>query len=435
MTIERRENWSKGADNRSDKAALPATKEEGSALREGVNVDIAKGGALEGRIGFELVYAFEDPSSLLSLGENLILIGKVFGAYYILLLNKSLALSDLASYPLKVTMSGAEHNKELFMSVSDGSMWRFDGLEMRQWGVNTAEALPSAAVDSNGALMAGRYQYAVTFINSHGEEGGALIGAVDTDGNITFDNFQEPPAGHNIRFYVSECNGSTLYLQEEFIWLPNKVVYCPVVRSDDLVLETQFKRPPPAGHIVASYNGLVLIASGKTLWKCDPFRPHQFDRVTGFFQFPERITNAYGVDAGIYITADKTYFLSQPETTEPSLKVIAEFGAIEGSMTRATAQTIAWMTEYGPAIGDLEGQVGFPQRNSYSPSVFTKAASGVIRHNGNEIVVIVPQDDVTAGGIKSVGADDSFVQTPIQSIPAAQSLGAAFTFIDEVIPA
>lgn len=71
MTIERKENWSLGANNRADKADLPI-KDEGMSFREGVNIDVAKGGALAGRIGFEKIFAAGNCRCLLSLGDNLV---------------------------------------------------------------------------------------------------------------------------------------------------------------------------------------------------------------------------------------------------------------------------------------------------------------------------------------------------------------------------
>lgn len=431
-TIKEKKNWGLGVNNRADSFHLPSNKAGQTSLREAVNVDVLRGGSLSGRIGFVREKELSSARCLFSIDTHLVY---MTSTSIVSLDTATGTQAVLATCSPGATMHAVVHNDELFIIVSDGSGWRFDGANVRKWGVESAEASPTATAD-DGALQDGAYQYAITYVNAYGEEGGTTIQSIQTGGGITFSDFPSPPTGHLIRLYVSEPNGTTLYLQEEFIWVPNKTVYYSVARSDDIVLETQYKRPPPAGHAVASYNAVILIADGNTLWRSDPFRPHQFDRVAGFFQFPERITNIFGVDVGIYVTADRTYLLTGAETTTPELKTISDIGAVEGSLIRANDTTVIWTTEYGPAVANFQGQVETPSKDTYAPAIFQRAAAGIVRYNGNEIAVTVPQDDVITNRIRyNDVVDSSIISTPTQAAPSGAALGMAFTFIDEVIPA
>lgn len=436
--MKRAENWTPGVSNQIDPAKLKT--QAGSFLPAAVNVDIAKGGSLTSRIGYEKTFdsGAEELDSMHAIGDTLVFRSRIAGvsaqlAYMVPDSGENGSFFDIA---WGATVSAAENNGELFVSVSDGQSTRIKNRGARQWGVNTVLSTPTATRES-GAMPAGSYRYAMTFVNQYGEEGGTTaIEQIDLveGSSITFAAFEEPPAGHLIRLYVTPVNASELYLQSEFTWVDSSTsIFLNFVKIDDITLETAFHREPPIADIVRAYNGILLMAAGSTVWKTEPFRPHLVDKTTGFFQFPSEVLIMEPVDAGVYvITANKTFFLSSPDTVDAALKQIFDIGGINGSSVRVGEDKVAWLTKYGQAIADNLGNVTLPQKDIYSPPVFASCSSGVVSHQGNEIIVSVPQDEIIRGG--ALKRETAF-RPNSETIPSIPGLGASDFFIDEVISA
>jgi len=434
MSMVTAEKWAQGSNNRGDPAKFPKDKAGNSFLREAVNVDILDSGSLSSRIGFELDYeATTNTRNLFAIGDyQFFLDGDVLARRNV----KTSAVIQVAAVPKTSTMAGCIHNEELFLCVSDSQRFRCKGDLIRQWGVATVTAVLRATASELGTLLPGTYKYACTLVNAYGEEGGAKKAGEITliDGLRGFDliNFPVIPENHTLRIYVSAVNGSTLYLQQETDTQPADPV--PVRRVDvgTLTLDTQFMREPPVGEMLASYNGLILIASGGTLWITRPMRVHLASRMMGFFQFPAPITNIITVDAGIYITADATYFLTSPETSEPNLRQVYMIGGIKGTAVQVAEDKVAWMTQYGQAIGSNAGEVTLPHQNIYSPLLSDNAAATVIKHNGMEIVVTAPCKPQSATRLTK-NFFDAEVALSSQAVRRPDSVGLAGTFEAEVV--
>ena len=404
--LVRHENWSLGSNNVAGRAQLPVDRGVRS-VREAVNVDIMNGGEFRGRIGYELIEAATTPRGLCGLGKQL------FYASGTALKKHNLVdgtTTTAATIPGYGELVGVVHAGELFMSVA-GTQLRYDGVTLREWGVPTVVTPPTYTITLTPGLdriPAGDYEYAATVVNAYGEESGVLQSGTFTmtdDGTIVFANFPALPTDGSRRLYVSTQSGTTKYLQAE---TTASSVSLSNLTTSGMVLETQFLRTPPAGTILASYHGVILIGDGQTVWVTTPMRPHLIDMMTGWYQYPAHVTNILPVEDGVYITADKTYFLSDLETDTPTQRVLYDFGAVAKSGV-AFGDKVAWLTEYGQAIGQRSGQVEFPNRNFYSPLLATKAAAGIVRHNGLETIVTALREPPEASSLAAADYYDSDV--------------------------
>lgn len=132
---------------------------------------------------------------------------------------------------------------------------------------------------------------------------------------------------------------------------------------------------------------MLLIADGKTLWHTLPMSPHLLDKATSFFQYPSSISVVLQVDGGVFVCADKTYFLQAPGSSDVIQRKVLEHGAVSGTGSILPDGRATWMTQYGLAVGALDGSVTLLSQNNFVPEQASAGASGVIDHNGNQLVV------------------------------------------------
>lgn len=231
----------------------------------------------------------------------------------------------------------------------------------------------------------------MTRVNSYGEESGTLAAktvTVSADGGmITVSGIPTPPTDGAIRIYASTTDGTQVYMQRE-ITAPSSTVIIGDIQSDTLMLESQYCREPPTGSMIASHHGVLLIAADNVLWMTQPMRPHLCMMATGFFQFAAPITNVISADAGVYVTANETFWITDIETQQPVQRSVHPFGAVPNTAL-TTSGGVTWMTEFGQAVGDSQGNVELPNKGVYAPVLADNAVAGIVRRNGNEMAVTV----------------------------------------------
>lgn len=391
MQDVRREGWERGSNNIAPADSLP----EGS-VRSAVNLDPLTGGKYELRAGYEQVYSGAAVRGMLSFGDKLLIADEA-----------DLVLMDLQTNTHDVirTIAGAGvftgdmHHGELFFATQNETL-RFDGYTVRRWGVpDPAFTLSTGA----GALTAGTYKVAVTNVDATGAESGALPKYIVLGPNSALNvTATVTPASVTQRVYVSPPNEPVMYLQQEGFTGTYTV---NLVNTSTARLGTELMSQPPLGHIVRSHRGVLLIASGQTAWMTEPLMPHLHTPHTGFYQFGANIDVMESTDGGVFICADRTYFLSGVGTPEASLSVVLNHGAIAGSGTKLPDGRVAWFTRYGQAFGSPNGTVELPNLETYAPLLAEQAASGIVEHNGRQMVVTTMRGRPTGN---SLGTCDYF---------------------------
>lgn len=436
-TVTRIDNWSGGADNRNDRARIIKT-DGGSSFCEGVNIDVMACGRIISRSGFEkAVNLVTDGNTAVQIAghkDHLVVLERqsaptVCGK----LIKQSLVnglCSEISTVAHTVRMAACIHNDEMLISMSNGDAWRMKDGEVRQWGVPMSYQKPLATRTSSGNLEPGIYKYSMTFVNSLGEESGAVIvSQITLDAahkGILFSSFSTPiPEGCKARLYVSPVNSSSMYLQREFTEYSDFQLMN--VRANSLALDSKFMRSlPPAADILCSYKGVVLAARDNVVWVSQPMRIHLFDMATGFFQFPVRVTNMIGVEAGVFITTTShTYLLSNPETVETSLREIYDVGAVANSAIRFKEDKVAWLTEYGQAIGTNEGGLELPHKDKYSPVVAQESAVAVIKNDGAEMIVTSMRQPLRRSTMTTSDYFDADVVAAVKSTASQTTVGMA----------
>jgi hypothetical protein len=216
---------------------------------------------------------------------------------------------------------------------------------------------------TGGALAAGLYLVACTVEDLNGESPAAPVVQVSVpdNGGIVVDSAVA------VVVYMSGPNGDILTKQAT-----GTVV--PIVVHDETGrrCETLNTALMPAGRIVRHYNGRMLVASGNTLFASKPYYYGIYDPSSGYFPLPAEITVVEPTDNGLYICADKTYWVG--DLFSDKLQEMLPYGGIFGSSGRSPdAETVYWQSPRGLVVADKNASVKNVQEDALE---FGEAQSG-----------------------------------------------------------
>lgn len=290
--------------------------------------------------------------------------------------------------------------------------------ELVPWGIPKPRAGDFfVQTHPNGSLHAGTYQLNCTFVYG-GVEGPAsdpifVDLGVSCGIEVTVDTPHTIPA-HEIRLYLTPADAHTPYYVGSIVpaefddtywdgpvplpipadFLNAGIVYLnqrALITTLDVgaaELQTAFLDQPPQASVVVAHNSILLLAEGSTLWMTVPFAPHLVDPATGFFQFGGKINAVVSVGTGVYVSADKLYFLADLETETPSQREASPTPAHPGTMTRVSNGTAYWYTTDGFCSGSQSGEVKYVTESTYKAELEGSAVASVVHRDGQELVVV-----------------------------------------------
>lgn len=390
--------WPGGIDNRSNWRKLKA-----GFVRDAVNVDVNTDGSMHLRAGFERVFAGTGIRGAIAVGDQVLVAA---GADLVLYDEPTDTTTVLATIDGGGRFSGTVFNQEAFF-CTETQMYRYAAGALRQWGVRTVTSQPVPTLVAGG-LQPGTYQLAMTWTDAAGDEGGTT-GAIQIDvpAGSALQVDLPAAAGLTPNLYVSEVNGSTLYKQ-------GSGAGTHAVRSIDsgARLETMWHQQPTPGSQIADHNGVIAIADGRTLWLTTPLRPHLVDRARGFFQYPADIGFVISASGGLYVSADKVYFISGVETGQPEQSTASEYPGVPGSACKLPDDGACWMTQYGVATSDTNGQVRLLSAENFVPELALAGSSGILESNGNQLVVTTMQGNRGANPLAASDYYEAEIVTP-----------------------
>ncbi len=367
--------WPGGINNRSNEFALPA-----GTVRDALNVDSGPNGVFMMRSGYSRQVPASALRGVLSVDRSILMADGATLRLFDAQTDSTTSLKAISSHG---RFAGAVFNQELFFCTEEECL-RFQGGILRPWGVPFVSSQPVPAI-AEGGLLAGEYQCSATFVDAHGDEGGTtlpIVITVPSNGSLIF-TLPQPPVGGKVRLYVGPPQASELYLQFEGAG----GFQCSTISTDTQRLETEGLRGPVPGDFICTSGGVICIADGKTLWLTEPLRPHLRNQAKRFFQYPAPIDGIVAADNGLFVVADKTYFVSGIETDEPQQIDILPYGGVRGSMVKTVDNFAAWMTRYGLAKSDGLGKAALISAANFLPGIASHGSSGIIERNGSQLVV------------------------------------------------
>lgn len=326
-------------------------------LRVATNIDLTQNGFLRSRPGFGLSVA-GGWHSLWSDDKD------AYGVF-----NGDLVHIDHRTLARTVAVPGLGSGRVSYSRLPDGMVYwtngtrigRLSGSVARELVTPSPNPVPIASA-TGGGLPAGRYQVCFTAIGPDGESASTEPVQI------------ELPAGGGIAFAGLAAN-TLVYATG-----PDGEVFNEVAGGDYLSpstdgapCDTLMLSAMPAGQALAHYKGSLLVARGRWLYVSEPYRYGLHNPRRGFMPFPADISVVQPCEDGVYVCADKTYWLpGDVMATTPV--VLLPYGALPGSAAfDETTQTAYWQGPEGAVIARPSGALSVPQDDAL---IFKPAGTG-----------------------------------------------------------
>jgi hypothetical protein len=381
----------KGKNNVSHETDLPD-----NAARELLNVDLTNSGHPSRRKGYTSVYA--------SGGET---IHSLFSTKNLTVFMQGQSLKqlhpDFSATNIRTGLdpdnpiSYAEVNELIYFSNGDDTgVIDSDGTHA-EWGVDAPLGQP-LAIQIPGSLDAGTYQIAVTYLNILGEESGSIRATtitVPVGGGITLTNIPQSTAA-SINIYVTAANGDQLYWQANIPM--GETTYSLTSLNRGRLLETQFLERMPPGQIVRYGHGRMWVAVDDLLIFSPALRYGLFDPRFTYFRFPKTIDIVQPIEDGIYVIADKTYFLAGTDPMEMKQEVVYPYPGVRGTgmavphskfvaendlISDSAKEDVAfWYSTHGAVVGYPRGNIHPLTEDRVAIAEYGKGASLLREEDG-----------------------------------------------------
>ena len=367
-------------------------------LRDAVNVDISDSGKLRRRDGFKQVHAGrshsawgDDKAGFYAEGGSLYHLALAPGGE----LQRTLIRDDLApTAPLSYCEAGGTHyytnGQELGM-VHGGARLDFTPPPLL---APVLSAIP-------GALPQGRYQVCITQFGAAGESASTKPSTIEVPeggGGIRISAIPPAPAACITLIYITAADGEVFGRVTVDIAAGVAEVVAPMPLGAGC--QTLLLEPMPAGSIVRFSNGRLLVAVGSLLIYSEPFFPGLHRPSKNYIPFPAPITVIEPCGGGVFVAADKTYWLGG-EITQASLAEVLPYGAVPHSGGNDPTRPDApfWISDRGLVFGAADGTVKNVQEEQLALAGGTAGASVYRERDGQRHVLTSTQDPsrTTAG--------------------------------------
>lgn len=379
-----------GLNNVDEEEAL-STRE----LRVALNVDITDRGFIKRRKGYTQLQS----GSFHSLWSE--------GGVALVVSGDSLYSID-PNMELSLVRSGLALGRTLSYAYVDGNVYysngivtgRVDnGLQDQTWGVEMPNSPVLTAV--SGGFEPGSYLVKLTFVDASGVESGASQYAY-----INLQDGQAVSVGlptalsqtiEHINVYRTPTNGERYYLAATVPYGTANVVLSS--ESSAVQLETDGLYPVEPGHVVGEYNGRIYVFNGKALYFTEAMGYNSMRLADNFFLYPVNITDVIIARDGIFVGADKTYFLGgadpaemEQNTASVSVPVRGTSIVVDGSSVEAidaTEDVPMWVSDYGFMAGLPGGNVVELTRKKVDFPVGPTGTSHVVNSEGISKLITV----------------------------------------------
>jgi hypothetical protein len=280
----------------------------------------------------------------------------------------------------------------------------FENGAVRSWGLTPPTA--ASATITVGQMLAGSYQYTMTFMRNDGQESGAMLASridVLTDGaGFTFTMpVSTDPTVVSVGVYISTRNSEVMYLAMVVPVGQATATYANDTSELNLPLITQFLGPAPAGHMIRYYRGRVYVAVGDTLYPSEDLSYEWFDLRKGI-PLDGRVTLFSAMDDpggdGVFVGTDRSCGVligKGPSEFEYVQKM--GYGAIEGASVFVDGSLYGddsqgsrilpmWLTTQGICVGLPSMEVRNITRTRYKIAATGKGA-GIFIPDPNRLIL------------------------------------------------
>lgn len=373
-----------GISTRRPDFALHVAK-EGDYLRSAVNVDIDNAGKLRRRGTPALHAAMTGAHSLFMTGATTALLVRASVLYAVTLPTYAEVLVKILSSNAR--MSYAVLGDSVYFSNGTDSGRVTSGVAYPM-GLPTPTAPTLAAI--GGSLAPGQYLVGVAYSNSvTGEVGGISATAsltLTATGGARVTLPAATTGATHIKVYLSADNGDVPTLAT--------TVATGTATADLTTLATgsestmRLEAPLPAGTLFA-HNGRLCSFTGSTVYVGLPFRPGYYLPAEGFIPFPSAVSIAVGNQGGVYVAADKTYFIpGDLGDVQGALVDVLPYGAVPGTEFALSDKTqVGWFGAQGFVLADTQGSAQAVMADNIDVTPPASGVSAVLDCDGYRKVV------------------------------------------------
>lgn len=363
-----------GENNRLPDSELRS--QDGVYVRQAVNVRLTNRGTFERRDGYKKLFEAQKPSSLYSNGERCFYLDN--GTLYEIKVNANIQLEKVALKDgFRTDAELAYTNTPLGIYFSDGNtLYRIAG--NRVITVNPLKPNTPILTEIEGVLPKGSYTFAVTWVDENGDETPPSHYAhieLKAPGGVKVNAYTPP--GYKLNVYAAKTNASTLFLQ-------TNTEFSAIILNNSKTIEPAEDATIPAGDLLAYFNGRLLSAKGQFLFYSEAFHLDRYNRATGFIGFSDKISIIMPTDEGIYVVADKTYFLEGRDITQQNFKEVLPYGGVFGTGCRGKDGEYCWMSPLGFVKANGMGEVENVQVRKVGVVPCTRGNSIFIKEHGKE---------------------------------------------------
>ena len=200
---------------------------------------------------------------------------------------------------------------------------------------------------------------------------------------VTVDNTPDWP-DERLCLYMTTANGEVFYR----VAYVNAGETVTVASMPDLhgACQTMDLAPMPAGDIIRFFGGRLFTAKGPVLNSSRPYAHGLHHPEEDFFQFPQAITKVETVTDGMFICADRTWFMSSDFA---SMREVLPYGAIKGDAARMPDGSLCWITPRGIVQAMPGGEIRNIQEGKVKVDINTDTTAGttLIERDGLQQVV------------------------------------------------
>lgn len=325
---------------------------DGSFVVSAVNGDFTDAGTFRRRAGFVSALSGTAAHSFWSNGKEAYM-ADGSSLYYV--------TKDNSGNITRTAIATITPGRQFSYAVGAGFSYATNGIEFFRLSAGTATPVgvpaPSAPILSagtGGALPKGIYIFALSFRMADGRDSGisdvARIEIFADNGSIELPALPALPGAATL-LYMTPTNGNDLFEVGE-VSLTHTITAVPPEGARPVAVLTQ---PLPAGHFVRYLKGRLFTADDSTIFFSLPYALEMFDASSDSFQFPAPITLLEPCINGLYIAADKTYWL---DINSMEMMEVLPYGAVLGTGGfRKDESQVWWMSVRGMCVGDQNGQV------------------------------------------------------------------------------
>lgn len=382
-------NTFSGIDNTVPRHRLPET-----FLADAVNVDITSAKTIKTRPGKEALAVITNGNSLTGCA------GKMF----LTIANALHTVTDVSPFTTTTLRSGLSSQDRMAFTDINGEVWWSNGVDKGRCSAsNTDEpwSLPKPSAPTlsatTGTLPKGRYRVSIVHRMANGEESPASAPvAIDlaTTGGVSVALPSAPSGATHTLIFCTSSSG--VFLLHSTVSAATGTVVVSTDSTGRPLGESYKLDVLPSGRILALFNGRLLSASGSVLSISEPYRFGVYDPLAGRVPFPSDITVVAPLKDGVFVVADKVYWLAGADNAEwvpvPKSQGTAVYGT---QFELAEAKQVGWFGEFGLVIGTNDGSIAHPTHNHFSAPM---AASGfvLVKREDGDVRILISLDDTAA---------------------------------------